>query len=313
MRKAVLACLATTLVVGATSATAASLITGAKVKDRSLTGRDIAKSTIKASNLSKAVRRKLAATGSAQSPIPGAAGRDGAPGAQGPAGDRGPAGADGVDGADGAVGPAGPVASSGSWGRFDESVTGSPVTDLRAGPVSPTTAPPFGQGSLGISARSDEVATYGNRVDFHGDPVHGLSQVGLRLYPAAESAGAASLPEIVITGDPDLNDTHSGSLIFTPRVGLTANAWSGYFDAMNPENGDWWQTVGGMGCLNPGGRCSFGEAAGWWDDGDGEPATIRSISLRTRSGVAWQGAIDGLRINGEVFDFEEHGVGVRAP
>jgi hypothetical protein len=43
------------------------------------------------------------------------------------------------------------------------------------------------------------------------------------------------------------------------------------------------------------------------DDG-GDPATILSAAVTKGRDYAWQGAVDGLRINGTVFDFEENGV-----
>jgi hypothetical protein len=82
---------ALTLVLGiaiasASTAGAASLITGKQIKD----------GTISKKELSKAVRKQLATTGPA-----GATGAQGAPGAQGPAGNNGAPGARGTNGANG--------------------------------------------------------------------------------------------------------------------------------------------------------------------------------------------------------------------
>src|SRR3954452_22194707 len=77
------------VIASATTAGAASLITGKQIKN----------GTIAKQDLSKAVRKQLAKTGAG-----GAAGAQGARGAQGPAGDNGAPGARGTNGTDGTDG-----------------------------------------------------------------------------------------------------------------------------------------------------------------------------------------------------------------
>jgi hypothetical protein len=81
MRKTIIACALVALAVGATTATAAQLITGKQIQNGSITGKDLKRGTVTKKRLSAAVRAELA--------------RRGAPGPQGPAG---PAGAKGEKG-----------------------------------------------------------------------------------------------------------------------------------------------------------------------------------------------------------------------
>ncbi len=53
--------------------------------------------------------------------------------------------------------------------------------------------------------------------------------------------------------------------------------------------------------------CSFAELQTALADG-GDAATILTLGVTKGRDLAWQGAIDGLRINTQVFDFEANGV-----
>ena len=44
------------------------------------------------------------------------------------------------------------------------------------------------------------------------------------------------------------------------------------------------------------------------DDGDDDPPIIGTVAVSKGRDNSFQGAVDGLRINGTVFDFEETGV-----
>lgn len=307
MRKAIVACIAAALVVGATSATAASLITSKDIKNRSIRGKDIAKGTIGPSNLSKGVRRQLAATGGALSQSPGA------PGAAGPAGPQGAAGADGSDGADGARGPEGPVASSGFWGTIDRLTKGSPVSALRAGPATAASRPPLGTGSLSLLAGRQpaaadttfpEIASYGNEVDFAGDAVVDLTAVGFDVWSGDQSNYIPTVAFEVDADGPERDGpawTLSHNMSATvpahqwQRVEATALSW--HVD-VPPE------VVPQPRCARE--ACSFEQVK----REAGRDATILSVAVRAFG--HWQGAVDGLWINAELFDFEEHGVVVRA-
>jgi hypothetical protein len=105
VRRTIIACVIVALVAGATSATAANLITGKDIKNGSITGadiknpaisnEDIEKGAVIKKKLSKAVRDLLEA-----------------PGPAGPQGPVGPAGAQGPSGPPGVPGPPGPPAAS---------------------------------------------------------------------------------------------------------------------------------------------------------------------------------------------------------
>jgi Collagen triple helix repeat (20 copies) len=100
VRKTILACIAVALVAGASTATAASLITSKDIKNGTIQSKDIKNGTIKSSDLARAVKNKL---------NKGSRGRPGPVGPQGPAGPAGPAGPQGPAGPAGPQGPAGPV------------------------------------------------------------------------------------------------------------------------------------------------------------------------------------------------------------
>jgi hypothetical protein len=84
VRKTIIACALVALAVGATTATAAQLITGKQIKNRSITGKDLKRGTVTRKKLSAAIRAELA--------------KPGVPGPRGPAGPGGPAGAKGERG-----------------------------------------------------------------------------------------------------------------------------------------------------------------------------------------------------------------------
>jgi hypothetical protein len=99
VRKSILACVAVALIVGTTSATAATLVTGKQIKDGSITGQDIKKRSINAARLTERLQDKIDKRG-ASGPA-GPAGAKGDTGAAGPKGDTGPAGPAGANGAPG--------------------------------------------------------------------------------------------------------------------------------------------------------------------------------------------------------------------
>jgi hypothetical protein len=130
VRKTILACVAVALVVGTTSATAASLITSEDIANGTIRASDIRKGTISENRLSSGVRELLRKVG-----LPGPAGKDGATvygpqgeaGPHGPQGERGAPGRDGIGlqgaqgapgakGDPGATGPAGPNGAAGAPG-----------------------------------------------------------------------------------------------------------------------------------------------------------------------------------------------------
>jgi Collagen triple helix repeat (20 copies) len=125
VRKLVLACAATAMITGATSATAASLITSAQIKDGTITAKDIRAGSISLNRLTPGTQRMLrdavALSGRADSANPvagerGPAGPAGLPGLQGPRGEKGDTGATGQTGATGAKGESGSTGATGATG-----------------------------------------------------------------------------------------------------------------------------------------------------------------------------------------------------
>jgi hypothetical protein len=118
VRKTILACAVVALIVGSTSATAATLITSEDIANGTIRASDIRKGAISENRLSRGVRELLRKVG-----LPGPPGQDGATvygpqgeaGPQGPQGDRGAPGRDGV-GLQGAPGAKGETGATGSVG-----------------------------------------------------------------------------------------------------------------------------------------------------------------------------------------------------
>jgi hypothetical protein len=305
------ACVATAIAVSATTATAATLITGAKVKNNSLTGLDIKNiqsgdikdGSIRLRDLNAEVLRAIQ-TGSANSGASttgsGAAGANGATGAAGSNGAAGANGTNGVNGTNATV-------SSGNWGVIARNTIGSPDIFTRSGPATP----PRGTGSLGFSVGGNtEKAAYGNEKDFAGSTVAGLNQIGFAVYTTGENAalGNPNMPSIAIEIDPNLTATPSNfsTLVFVPN-NTTPNQWT-TIDATDPATGFWFLTGAAgtaTGCTQAT-TCTFAQVKSALANGTG--AVIGSIGVTKGRDFAWQGGIDALRVNAQVFDFEETGV-----
>jgi hypothetical protein len=93
-----------------------------------------------------------------------------------------------------------------------------------------------------------------------------------------------------------------------PEANSAANEWSPYIDATS--TGKWGLTGAAgtaTGCPLSGGLCDFDEVQDALDDG-GEAATILTVAVGKGRDFSWQGAVDGLTINQDVYDFEESGV-----
>ena len=145
-----------------------------------------------------------------------------------------------------------------------------------------------------------------------------MTAVGFRVYTTGENrtAGGATpnMPSITFEVDPNVDGKPSNyaSLVYMPE-NSAANVWSPYIDATS--TGLWGGTGGaftGTKCDINGSRCTFAELQDYLDDG-GDPATILTVAITKGRDFFWSGAVDGLRINGTVFDFEERGVFTTAP
>ncbi len=218
-------------------------------------------------------------------------------------------------------------AKSEHWGVITRNTIGSPVADLRNGPygsfgvTGPTAEPPFGKGSLGIEVANvpgaTEKATFGNEVDFFGDPVLAIADVGFHVFQTGENVGyggARNLPNIALEIDPNLTNNPSNytSMVWVPgpRPVASVNQWSGYIDATT--DGQWYFTgsAGGTTGCNQATFCSFTQAKTALNDG-GDPPGIYTLAVGKGRDSMWIGAVDGLRLNDRVYDFESNGVRVK--
>ncbi|MFG2940174.1 hypothetical protein [Streptomyces sp. NPDC048282] len=222
------------------------------------------------------------------------------------------------------------------WGVITRNTIGSPVAALRSGPfISPSVAvppeaarPPYGRGSLGIEVADQstsltpqsEAVHFGNEVDFFGAPVLGLHEVGFHVFQTGENVsygGAANLPNIKFEINPNLTSpaTTYASMVWNPPPLPTTdlNQWSPYLDATT--TGTWFLTGAagatgtGTGC-NLTTQCTFQELMQRLDNGGPEPVVYTAGVAKGRDHM-WIGAVDGLRINHVVYDFEPGGVRIR--
>ncbi len=154
-------------------------------------------------------------------------------------------------------------------------------------------------------------------MDFLGDPVLGLTDVGFHVFQTGENADVSpsNLPNITFEIDANLSglpaDNYS-SLVFVPDAALFSGggSWTGYIDATT--SGKWYLT-GAEGNTSPGTgcgqslTCNFTQVMTALDDGGDEPVIYTAAVGKGRDN-AWVGAVYGLRINDTIYDFEPLGV-----
>lgn len=243
-------------------------------------------------------------------------GQQGQRGNRGPRGNRGQQGPPGQPGADGTATYENP-----QWGIIARNHIGSAVAELRGGPFGSFNnedAPPYGEGSLQISVSDNalsggtpqEKASFGNEVDFFGDNIQDLDEVGFHVFTTGENYdNGEPMPNINIEIDPNLDanpTSHYSTLVFLPE-NSPENQWSDYIDGTS--SGEWYLTgpAGTATGCNQATLCTFDEVKAALDDGSPD-ATIFSIAVTKGRDSAFVGAVDGLRINESVFDFEPFGV-----
>ena len=152
--------------------------------------------------------------------------------------------------------------------------------------------------------------------------VSALTAVGFNVFTTAENSqtpvvpanGTLNMPGITFEINPHgagLSSTTYSSLVFMPAANSTSNRWSGYIDATT--TGLWGLTGSAFNspattanCGINGPRCTFAQVQAFLATGSG--ATIYSVAVTKGRDYAWQGAVDGLRINGTIYDFEPLGV-----
>ena len=283
-----------------------------------INGKDIINNTVGSNKIKNKSLKTKDFSPKTKSKLKGAKGDTGE---QGPQGDQGP------------QGPAGDPATynGANWGLIDRNTEGSAVGALRAGPVFGAAAdqkPPLGVGSLGLeTADGTEKVAFGNQVDFAGDAVSGLDQVGFSYFVTGEDLGryAANAPNITLEIDPSVAGKNYTSMVYVPPAPPNAAQQWVDVDADADAGGGasgWWFTNGSVAAATECGQgaspehfCSLDEAqAALVANNDGGPAAaIGSIAIAKGKDYQYQGAADALRINDEVFDFEPFGVTATAP
>lgn len=262
------------------------------VKNNSLKSKDVRDETLQTADLSQAARDELA----------------------------------GQDGEDGVA-----TYSNPEWGIISRNHIGSALAVLRGGPFvqGANGSPPFGQGSLalavsdqaqnpaapGASGQVAEKASFGNEVDFAGDNVGDLDQLGFHVFQTGENntRGNPNMPSISIEIDPNMTATASNfsTLVFVPS-NSPSNQWSGYIDAAADGADFFLSGAAGTatGC-NQATYCDLDEVQTALAEGgnpDATPALIGSIAVTKGRDHSWVGAVDGLRVNDTIYDFEPFGV-----
>lgn len=288
--KVILAVAIAALALTAAGATAAALITS----------KDIKNGTIKKADLNKSVKKALKKKG-----------------APGPAGQQGP---------QGEPGPASPATyTNPDWAVMHRNVIGSPTAEL-GGSIEP---PPYGEGALNLSLngvpRTDtngaEQVTFGTETGpFPVATFNEVTALGFSVYTTDENnaRGNPNMPAIKFEVDPNLAATPSNfsTLQFLP-ANTPRETWTtidattapadpaGYGFFLSGAAG----TATGCKLATP---CTFTQIKNALNDG-GDGATILSLGVGKGRDYAFSGAVDGLRVNGTVFDFEPFGVQETTP
>jgi hypothetical protein len=145
--------------------------------------------------------------------------------------------------------------------------------------------------------------------------VENLDEVGFSVYTTGENnaRGNPNMPNIQFEINPHLESTATtfSTLTFVPH-NTASYRWT-TIDATDPAAGFWWLTGAAgtaTGCTQAA-TCSFAQVKEKLDDG-GEPAQIGTLMVnKGTDSVDFQGAVDALRVNGRVADFEEGGVVIK--
>jgi hypothetical protein len=141
-------------------------------------------------------------------------------------------------------------------------------------------------------------------------------QVGFRVFQTGENAtiGLRNMPNNSLEINPNVASVNCTSMIWIPDPAPAVNRWSGYLNAAT--SGDWYFTNSSVamatGCTQAL-TCSLADAKqALIDENDGSgAATIDTIAVSKGRDDEWVGAVDGLRINNKLYDFEPYGVVVR--
>jgi hypothetical protein len=160
-----------------------------------------------------------------------------------------------------------------------------------------------------------EKVDFGNEVDFFGDRVLNLNQVGFHVFNPTENTtyggGLSNLPNIRFEINPDVNNITYSTLVWVPgpEPVQDLDRWSPYIDATS--NGYWYLTGSAgtaTGCDQVA-HCTLQQVKASFTAHGAQP-TIDTVTVGYGRDSMWIGAVDGLRINQNIYDFERNGVRV---
>ncbi|MCY9785057.1 hypothetical protein KIK06_14310 [Nocardiopsis sp. EMB25] len=208
-----------------------------------------------------------------------------------------------------------------TWGVIGRNTLGSPNAVFRDGPFgrtdggpAATQPPPFGRGSLGIIvADGTEKIDFGNETDFAGLRLADIRKLNYWIFVGMDSLSGVSLPGALLEVNPGLdpNVTFS-SLVYLPESSNSPsapatpsnNVWQKY---RADADGSAWFATGAtgpaIGCTGSS-PCSFAELKEKLPDAE----ITFSLAISKGRDNAFVGAVDGLRINEQLYDFEPFGV-----
>ena len=310
------------LIVGVSSgAMAAKLITSKDIKDGTIVTKDLKKNGINGNRLSKGTVNGAKLQGGT---VAGAKLKPGSVG-NGKIAD-GAVTSNKI--ADGTIGPndLSTTAFGPNWSIVDRNVIGNGDSYLRAGPSfklgTQLSQPPLGVGSLGMrTGTGNDKAAFGDQVDFSGDPFTSaaITTLGYSVFTTGENisagGGSVNLPSVEFEINPNLTahpaDVFSTAVFIPPA---TANL-PGWNDIDAIATGEWFltgQTGTDVGCDQVT-TCTFADMMANLDDGDGTPPSIFTVEFSKGRDNAFSGAVDALKLDADVFDFEPFGVTVTTP
>jgi hypothetical protein len=208
------------------------------------------------------------------------------------------------------------------WGVILRNTQAGGSAMLRSGPYAGpqdaegAVSPPRGIGSLQIQTGDgdrDKVA-YGNEVDFAGDKLADIDEVGFSVFTTGENANAAhggngvnNLPNITFEVDPNIegNASNYSSLVFVPKGSADfSNRWHTY-DATEEDDGEWWFT----GAAGTATGCDHTSMCTWAQIQEEAPAaTLYTAAVAKGTDDEFQGAVDELTVGEDTYDFEPRGV-----
>jgi hypothetical protein len=300
------------LIVTATAATAAKLITGADIKDGTVASADLKNNDVKSAD----IKDGAVASAEIKNEEVKSADINGGAVASAEIKNNSVTSADILDGtiatadlSSAAVNSLKTTYSGPQWSIVDRNVIGNGDSYLRSGPFTP----PAGIGSLGIRTGSpDDAAAFGNQVDFFGMSVAELTNVVYSVYTTGENNSRAvnNMPAIKIEINPNLSTIESS---FSTMVYQPPNTLGGVWTEIDADADDGlhWGLTGaafaGTVCDINLARCTFDQLQGFLNDGD-PPARIRTVQIGKGRDFAFSGAVDALIINDQMFDFEPFGV-----